>query len=61
MLFCPGRYSIFVAKFSYSLSYNVLANNVLVVDITSNDEREKTVFALLTKSFLIDNSVTLSD
>ena len=47
MLFCPGRYSIFVAKFSYSLSYNVLANNILVVDITSNDERDKTVFALI--------------
>ena len=39
----------------------ILENGALVVDITSNDEREKTVFALLTKSFLIDNSVTLSD
>lgn len=39
--------SIFVAKFSYSLSYNELANNVLVVDITSNDDCDKTVFALI--------------
>ena len=35
----------------------VLENDVLVVDITSNDERSKMVFAFLTKYFLVGNLV----
>ena len=39
----------------------VLENVFLVVDITSNDERDKIVFILLTKYFLIGNLLTWLD